>query len=235
MTRPPRPALFVSLLLAAGLTLSACGSENDLAAADAAPAPHAMADHSSSSANAKTPHVSRATFHDDMRQLWIDHVTWTRLYLVSAIARLPDVDATAARLLQNQDDIGAAIAPFYGDGAAVELTSLLHDHITIAVDLVAAAKAGDGAAVQTHLARWYANADAIAAFLAGANPAWPEDTLQQMMHTHLDQTLAEAAARLQGDWNADVTEYDHIVAHILEMADTLSDGIIKQFPHHFSA
>jgi hypothetical protein len=55
-----------------------------------------------------------------------------------------------------------------------------------------------------------------------------------MMRGHLDQTLVEATARLQGDWTADVAEYDLIVAHILEMADTLSAGIIEQFPNHFS-
>ena len=181
------------------------------------------------------PPVSRATFQDDMRQLWIDHVTWTRLFLVSAIAELPDVDATATRLLENQDDIGAAIAPFYGDDAAAQLTSLLREHILIAADLVAAAKSGDGAAVETRTALWYANADEIAAFLASANPAWPEDTLRAMMRTHLDQTLVEATARLQGDWTTDVAEYDMIVAHILEMADTLSAGVIEQFPNHFSA
>jgi hypothetical protein len=225
-------------MLTAGLALSACGSDDNLAAADAAadaaPVAHAMAGHSSSS-KAKPAHVSRATFQDDMRQLWIDHVTWTRLFLVSAIAELPDVDATATRLLENQDDIGAAIAPFYGDDAAAQLTSLLREHILIAADLVAAAKSGDGAAVETRTALWYANADEIAAFLASANPAWPEDTLRAMMRTHLDQTLVEATARLQGDWTTDVAEYDMIVAHILEMADTLSAGVIEQFPNHFSA
>jgi hypothetical protein len=138
-------------------------------------------------------------------------------------------------LLENHDDIGAAIAPFYGDDAAAQLTSLLREHILIAADLVAAAKSGDGAAVETRTALWYANADEIAAFLASANPAWPEDTLRAMMRTHLDQTLVEATARLQGDWTTDVAEYDTIVAHILEMADTLSAGVIEQFPNHFSA
>jgi hypothetical protein len=30
-----------------------------------------------------------------MDKLWEDHVTWTRLYIVSAAAGLPDKDATA--------------------------------------------------------------------------------------------------------------------------------------------
>ena len=174
-------------------------------------------------------------FHQEMRKLWEDHITWTRLYIVSAVAGLPDVDATAGRLLQNQADIGAAVATFYGDDAGTALTDLLREHILVAADLVAAAKAGDQAAVTKQSDLWYANADKIAQFLAAANPAWPVDTLSQMMRTHLDQTLAEATARLTGDWAADIAAYDGIHLHILAMADALADGIITQFPDRFTA
>ena len=146
----------------------------------------------------------------------------------------PDAGVTANRLLQNQDDIGAAVAAFYGDEAGAQLAALLREHILIAADLVSAAKAGDGAEVAVQHELWYANADEIAAFLASANPAWPEETLAEMMRTHLDQTLAEATARMQGEWETDVALYDQIVDHILEMADTLSDGIIQQFPKRFT-
>jgi hypothetical protein len=161
-------------------------------------------------------------------------VTWTRLFIVSAIAGLPDLDATANRLLQNQDDIGSAVAVFYGEDAGRALSALLRDHILVAADLVAAAKAGDDALVASKLADWYANADEISSFLASANPAWPVDSLRAMMRTHLDQTLAEATARLQHDWATDVATYDAIHLHILDMADTLADGIIEQFPRRFT-
>src|SRR5262245_8661468 len=85
----------------------------------------------------------RLAFHDDMRKLWEDHITWTRLFIVSFAAGLPDTDPTAQRLLQNQTDLGNAIKPFYGDAAGNQLTALLHDHILIAADLLTAAKAGD--------------------------------------------------------------------------------------------
>jgi hypothetical protein len=169
-----------------------------------------------------------------MRKLWEDHVTWTRLYIVSAIADLPDKAATANRLLQNQDDIGHAVAAFYGADAGNTLAGLLRDHILIAADLVDAAKNGDGALVSTELAAWRANADDIASFLAAANPAWSVDDLEAMMRTHLDQTLAEATARLNGDWTTDVAEYDEVHLHILHMADTLADGIVEQFPLRFT-
>lgn len=179
--------------------------------------------------------VSRADFQDAMRKLWEDHVTWTRLYIVSAIADLPDAQPTAERLLRNQVDIGNAIKPFYGDAAGERLSALLRPHILIAAEIVAAAKAEDADGVQAASARWYANADEIADFLSGANPGnWPRATLRAEMRHHLDLTLQEAQARLRGDWAADIAAYDSIHGHILGMADVLSEGIIKQFPRRFN-
>jgi hypothetical protein len=186
-------------------------------------------------ADAKRP-VSQAelAFRNDMRRLWEDHIVWTRLAIVSLTTDAPDTEATVGRLLRNQDEIGAAIAPFYGEAAGDELARLLRDHIVIAAELVAAARAGDADAVADAQARWGANADEIAAFLAAANPrAWNEAALRASLEEHLRLTTDEAVARLAGDWEADVAAYDAIHAHILGLADVLSTGIVRQFPGRF--
>jgi hypothetical protein len=174
------------------------------------------------------------TLRNDMRKLWEDHITWTRLAIISLTTDSPDTQATVGRLLQNQDDIGDAIKPFYGNAAGEELSRLLREHILIAADLIAAAKAGDAAGVATHQARWRANADQIAAFLNAANPrSWKFREMQSMLYEHLDLTTAEVVARLQGNWDADVAAYDAIHLQALEMADELSTGIVKQFERRF--
>jgi hypothetical protein len=179
--------------------------------------------------------IRRAAFHDAMRQLWEDHITWTRVYIISAAAGLPDADQAAQRLLRNQADIGDAVKPFYGDAAGASLTALLRGHILTAAKLIGAAKGGDTAAVTAASAQWYANADSIAALLSSANPRhWPAGTMRSAMRMHLDLTLKEAAARLHGDWAADIAAYDEVHRHILQMADVLSDGIVKQFPTRFN-
>ncbi|HEV8683054.1 MAG TPA: hypothetical protein VGS09_09830 [Actinomycetota bacterium] len=173
-------------------------------------------------------------FHDAMRKLWEDHITWTRMFIVEFAADSPATQATAERLLQNQVDIGDAIKPFYGDEAGDQLTALLQDHILTAADILTAAKAGDQEGVEEASARWYANANDIAAFLSSANPDhWPLEEMRAMMREHLDLTLAEAVARLQGDFQADIAAYDEIHGQILEMADMLSAGIVAQFPKDF--
>jgi hypothetical protein len=173
-------------------------------------------------------------FRQDMRKLWEDHVTWTRLAIISLADGLPDQGPTVDRLLQNQTDIGNAIKPYYGDAAGNQLTALLHDHITTAAEIVLDAKAGNTAGVNDASARWYANGDQIAAFLNSANPQqWPLAHMQQMMREHLDLTLAEAVARLTANYPADVAAYDRVHTAILDMSDMLSLGIIDQFPKQF--
>lgn len=182
----------------------------------------------------RTAALSRTAFHDEMRKLWEDHVTWTRLAIVTFADGSGGFDATAARLMQNQADIGDAIKPFYGKAAGNQLTSLLKDHIEIAVQLLQAAKAGDDAAFQSAKSDWYANANDIADFLASANPRyWPRKTMRSEMKGHLDMTLAEAGHELTGDYAASVADYDEIHSHILHMADLLSRGIVRAFPDRF--
>jgi hypothetical protein len=187
-------------------------------------------------ARAATAQTSSSDFRSAMRRLWDDHVAWTRLYIVSATASLPETEATANRLLQNQTDIGNAIKPYYGDAAGDKLTALLKEHITIAVEIVDAAKKSDSARQNDAVRRWQANADDIATFLSGANPKnWPLGDMKHHMRDHLDLTTAQLVAHLKKDWAADVAAYDRVHEQILEMADALSSGIMKQFPDRFVA
>ena len=174
-------------------------------------------------------------FRNSMRVLWEQHVAWTRLAIVSFNGSLPDLAATEARLLRNQVDIGNAVKPFYGRTAGNQLTGLLRRHILIAVDILADVKGGHQHALNGDLKRWYANANQLSAFLHKANPRnWPLPALRSMMHRHLKLTTDEAVAELSGRYPASVAAYDRVEREILGMADMLSTGIIKQFPHRFS-
>ena len=182
------------------------------------------------------PHVSpkAANFRAAMNKLWEDHIVWTRMVIVDFAAGLPDLKTAEVRLLRNQTDIGNAIKPFYGAAAGNKLASLLRTHILEAVPVLASAKAGEKAKLTQALDAWYANARQIAAFLSKANPRnWPVKMMNTMMRQHLALTTKEATARLQGNWSADVAAYDQVHAEILQMAEMLSSGIIRQFASRF--
>src|SRR6476646_3822567 len=92
-----------------------------------------------------------------LRKLWSDHVIWTRDYIVAAVAGAADAQAGAGRLLKNQEDIGQAFVPYYGEDAGRGVTGLLKEHIMIAVDLIEDAKASDQAKFAQDDARWTEN------------------------------------------------------------------------------
>jgi hypothetical protein len=187
------------------------------------------------SATAKPELSAKAVaFRGAMDKLWEDHIVWTRMVIVDFAAELPDLKTAEARLLRNQADIGNAIKPYYGRAAGNKLTSLLRTHILEAVPVLQAAKAGDKASLTRALTAWNANAHQIAVFLSKANPRnWPLAMMNTMMKQHLALTTKEGVARLTGNWSADVAAYDQVHAEILQMADMLSTGIIRQFPHRF--
>ncbi len=194
-----------------------------------------------SAARAQAKHTKGSATHSDaaamlkqnMRKLWTDHVVWTRDYIIAATESQPDAPAALNRLMKNQEDIGNAVAKYYGDAAGRQLTTLLKDHIAIAGDIVKAAMAGDKAGQKAADDRSHQNATQIADFLSKANPNWPRATLVELMNTHLATTTTELVARLNKDWAGDVKAFDAVYDHILHMSDALSDGIVKQFPDKF--
>ena len=168
-----------------------------------------------------------------MHKLWEDHIVWTRNVILNIMDDLPGTDQAVNRLLQNQDDIGNAVKPFYGEAGGKELTRLLREHITVAADLLKAAKASNNSAFEAANKKWFVNADEISGFLNKANPNWKLEDMKKMMQDHLNLTTEEAVARLKKDYTADVKAYDKVHDEILMMADMLTDGIIKQFPAKF--
>jgi hypothetical protein len=216
----------VAVLALAGSALSACAS------AEAQGVEHA---HSSVRAAAKHAEDSSAVtaLHSAMRTLWAQHMEWTYATVVAFAGDSPALQPTLTRLLRNQSDIGTAVAAYYGPAAGQQLTDLLTTHINEAVPVLVAARAGDSAALTKAVDDWYANARAIADFLSHANPAWKQGEMRQMMKEHITQTIGYASAVLAGKYADAVTQYDEAEAHMTEMADMLSDGIVAQFPAKF--
>jgi len=279
--------------------------------------------------------IGRQAFHDRMRELWSDHIVYTRNFIVSAAAGLPDTAEASQRLMRNQDEIGEAIKPYYGDAAGSQLASLLRTHIQLAAKTLLAAKgpttamntqnqspsqwsnsqrtdsttradttesrinsqypanpsassrmtdtsrarstikpdttqaktnaqyptaqgradttqqsvagqsqqygmaqqAGpvDSTALNAATKDLKANGDSIAAFLAHANPrGFSRAMLSSALQMHITLLLKEATAQIKKDWSGSIAAFDESQRQAMQMADMLSDGIMKQFPSRFT-
>ncbi len=176
---------------------------------------------------------SQCDFKMEQQKLWINHVSLTHQYIVSAIANLPDQKDVLDRLLKNQDEIGNSIKPYYGDMAGEKLAALLREHIELAGKVLEAAKANNKADLDKYNKLWYQNADDIAKFLSDANPYLSYKELQSMLYKHLQFVTTHVVSRLNGDWKADIKSSDEGQAHMIHFADMISNAIIKQFPDKF--
>ncbi|MFC5528786.1 glycosyltransferase [Cohnella yongneupensis] len=168
-----------------------------------------------------------------LQRLWIDHGNWTHKYIVSAIAGLEDKDKVLARLLRNQQDIGNAFKPYYGEEAGNKLAKLLTEHIVLAGKLIDALMKGNAADAAKINKEWYRNADDIAKFLAAANPNWSYPDMKLMLEEHLKFVADQVTARLAKDWDKDIVAFDLGEDHLIKLANMLTAGIIKQFPKKF--
>lgn len=163
------------------------------------------------------------------RLLWEQHDVWTRATIVSLVFDLPNTQPVVARLLRNPVDFELILQSFYGRKIAAGFRELLTEHLTLAADIVMAAKIGDEAALAESRRLWYANALDIARLLGRINPFWSKEEWRGLMFHHLDLVEAEAVLTLTGQHQQAVDVYDEIEEQSLVMADVMSQGIIRQF------
>lgn len=164
------------------------------------------------------------------RLLWEQHVEWTRMAVMGIAHDLPETDLILKRLLRNPVDFGNALLPYYGQEAAQAFATLLTAHLTIAAELVRAAKAGDNNAMTDADQRWHQNAEQIAELLGSINPYWSVEDWSAMMNEHLELLSNNVAETLSGKYEDSINGYDEIESQALEMADMMAEGISEQFP-----
>ncbi|NCC15335.1 MAG: acetylglutamate kinase [Clostridia bacterium] len=167
--------------------------------------------------------------YNKLRNLWTEHVMWTRSFIISTATNLGDLDYVTKRLLRNPADFADVLRPFYGDEKAIRFENLLTDHLLIAAKLVNAAKEADTKTVDEERKKWYANADDISMFLSGINPFWSKRNWRALFYEHLQMTEDEAVQILTGQYEASIAEYDSIQEEALKMGDYMAYGIIQQF------
>lgn len=168
-----------------------------------------------------------------MRILWEQHITWTRIVISDIVFDLPETPFAINRLLRNPVDFKNGFLPFYGFAASNELEQLLTEHLTLAADIVVAAKANDTQKVQELNAKWFRNADEIAKLLSSINPYWSFSEWQRMLYEHLELVTAEALNFINNRFEENVILYDEMERQAMGMADVMTTGIVRQFPNRF--
>lgn len=209
-----------------------CALALGLAFAASAPAIFAQEAPHSAHATAASAATTAPKLHAALRSLWHGHLVATHDYALAVHAgNKTDETKAADAVVANARDIANAVAGFYGKDAGDGLLKLLAGHWGAVKDMTDAARAGDKTAEQKAETAALDNGTAIAKFLAGANPNWTEGALQGALAMHVndhmiqvDQMMSNAPAAEQAK------SWTQMQQHMDMIADTLADGIAKQFP-----
>lgn len=177
--------------------------------------------------------INQVNLFKNMDLAWVEHVLWTRLFLISVAESLNDLDATKARLLENPKDIANIFRKYYGNSIANTIQNLLTEHLVIGGDLIVALKNGNQTLATQLNTKWYKNADDMAEAFSSINPFYPKEEVRKMLYEHLKLTTNEVSARLRKDYQADIKAYDMVQKEVLKMSEFFVNGIVKQFPNLF--
>jgi hypothetical protein len=169
-----------------------------------------------------------------LRDLWVGHIFWVRGVVFATLAK-NDSAATAAEqaVVGNAKDIAGAIAPFYGQPASDKLFELLAGHYGAIKEYLDAAVKKDAAAASKATDHLTANAQDIAAFLSGANPNLPKETLEELLLAHGGHHLQQIQEVQAGQYEKEAATWSAMKGHIYVIADALTDALAKQFPEKF--
>jgi hypothetical protein len=184
---------------------------------------------------AQTPTItqSESQLRLALRDAWDVHARWTRSYVVSSLAGLPDSARAKARLLEGANDVADAMKPYFFGTTMPALANVLKHNVLLTGRAVAAAQGGDSVAITTARSNWSAGTDSLVQFLARTNPNWPESKLGAPLQRYQDQTWRQILALTRQDWMADVAACDQAHIEALAIADLLTAGLVKQFPDRF--
>lgn len=168
-----------------------------------------------------------------MNLMWIEHILWTRMLLISIAENLADLEPTKTRLLENPKVIADIFRKYYGTLIANKIQELLTEHLVIGGDLIVALKNGNQKLADELNRKWYKNADDMAEAFSSINPFYPKEEVRHMLYEHLRLTTNEVSACLKKDYVADIKAYDMVQKEILKMSEFFVNGIVKQFPNLF--
>jgi hypothetical protein len=180
--------------------------------------------------------VHVATMQKTLRDLWLGHIYWVQhVVLINATNNPEERDAADKQVLANAKQIASTLTPFYGEARSEKFLALLTGHYAAVKDYSEATMFANTQGQETALARLASNADLFAEFINGVNPHHlPKDTVRDMIAAHgahhvlqINQYMRKEYVHLDETWPM-------MRQHVYLFADTLTTGLVKQFPSRFS-
>ncbi len=169
-----------------------------------------------------------------LRDLWQNHIFWVRnVVLATKFKDKGAAKVAEEQAVQNAKDIANAVVPYYGKEAGDKLFNLLAGHYAAIKEYMNADFAGNKKGMDAAKSKMLKNADEIAAFLSSANPNWPKQALVSALYAHGGYHMSQINEIHANNFSAEAKTWASMKDQVNQIADTLAEGIVKQFPQRF--
>jgi len=179
------------------------------------------------------PIYSETELNNRLRLLWAQYYGWLRLSIIFLVFDLPKFEDAYRRLLRVPGDFGDLLTNIYDDVTAKQFTNLLEENIIITIRIIKALKTGNKSSVDNLTEQWQRSANRIASFLVAVNQYWGRDEWMQLLSNLFDLIKTETLYYLGSGLAEDTFIFDETEGLVLDIADTMIDGILSQFPERF--
>ncbi len=174
-----------------------------------------------------------AELYSDSKNLWNEHLCYTRNAIVSLLNGTKDIDAVSDRLMTNQEEIAELLFPYYDRNDVEAFTAVLKEHVVLAVALVNKMKAKEATDEATKAL--YDNGDKMLTWMENENSYyWSRIITQPLWNDHLKHTIDEVTNRMKEDWVADIQSFDYNRACMSKWAELYATGIVYNNMESFS-
>lgn len=168
------------------------------------------------------------------RKLWGDNAYWMRNYIVSYINGSKDIPESAQRLLKNQEQIGRGMGMWYGKEVEKKIITMLHKNMVAFGDMLAAMLNKKKNEAIMSEKRWDDNTESIVSYLSTINPKLDKSEMTKKMKKYNEMMTTQAISRFKGKHSAEIGTFDKAYDYaIFDLADTITKGIVEQFPDKF--
>ena len=166
-----------------------------------------------------------------MRELFAEYLTWQRIYMLETLSGSADVAKAQARFVSSQDSICGEFKTYLGDYNGSSMTDLFKQYNQLLADYASAEK--NRGRIPVNINTIYDKADELANILSMANMNWTKNELLDLFKKYADAVTAEIDGQGNNPGSIDTAGIDSTFAISMNMADTFSSGIIKQYPAKF--
>lgn len=171
--------------------------------------------------------------NNQMRKIWLEHVFYINSALMSILYNLDNKTIAFRNLTQNAIDLENLFAKYYSQDISNRIGNLFRNHILITLDMFNAIKRNDARTLANLENELSKNSQEFANFLASINPNYDRVRLNDMFRRHESDLKNLAILTRDKKYEQANDLFNQIKSQALDMADMLTDGIIKAFPNQF--